>query len=69
MIPMILIVMKRYVDARTVPHSRLTADSHLQKEDEFYTPGSDDLLKARRKIAEFSLARYVLSSALSSGLI
>jgi U4/U6 small nuclear ribonucleoprotein PRP4 len=34
-------------------------DSASQKAEEFYTPGSDDLLKARRKIAEFSLARYV----------
>ncbi|GHJ84728.1 hypothetical protein NliqN6_1130 [Naganishia liquefaciens] len=33
------------------------SDSDEEKEDEFYTPGSDDLLKARRKIAEFSLAR------------
>jgi U4/U6 small nuclear ribonucleoprotein PRP4 len=37
----------------------LTFRNNLQKEDEFYTPGSDDLLKARRKIAEFSLARCV----------
>jgi hypothetical protein len=28
-----------------------------QKEEEFYTPGSEELLVARRKIADFSLKR------------
>lgn len=32
-------------------------DEDEEKEEEFYTPGSEDLLIARRRIAEFSLKR------------
>lgn len=58
---MIQIAMRRYIDSKqtTDEWKGTEVDVPLQKEDEFYTPGSDDLLKARRKIAEFSLARCV----------
>lgn len=33
------------------------SDFDIQDEEEFYTPGTSELLEARRKIAEYSLPR------------
>ena len=58
---MIQIAMRRYADSKQATDQWKGTEVSIpqQKEDEFYTPGSDDLLKARRKIAEFSLPRCV----------
>jgi hypothetical protein len=49
-------VKKRYVPSPLVHKTHDQSDAF--QEEEFYSPGSLELLEARRKLAEFSLPRY-----------
>lgn len=54
---------KRYVLSRMFSPNCERAHQSYQcvKEEEFYTPGSMDLLESRRRIAEYSLPRLDFS--------
>lgn len=52
------------VKKRYVGHIELCFMSTIHsKEEEFYTPGSSQLLEARRTIAEYSLPRLVFAES------